>query len=187
MNWRVVLTLVLLAGAILSGWSVWRQNADHATTATAGGRSDYVLHDFELVALDGTTGKEAFTLRAPTLQRNPGDRTMSLATPLFLVPDDAGHYWEVRSRTGWVNSEGNEVRLRGDVRAKSPPQAPSPLTMNTEQLNIYPETNRTTSRAVVTITQPGSILRGRGLEANLATKRYELQSEVRSRYAPTRQ
>ena len=52
--------------------------------------------------------------------------------------------------------------------------------MNTEQLNIYPDTNRTTSRAVVTITQPGSILRGRGLEADLATKRYELQSEVRS-------
>lgn len=187
MSWRVVLTLVLLAGAIVSGWSVWRQNAEHAVTTTTGGRSDYVLHDFELVALDGTTGKEAFTLRAPILQRNPGDRTMSLTTPLFLVPDDAGHYWEVRSRTGWVNSEGNEVRLLGDVRAKSPPEASSPLTMNTEQLNIYPETNRTTSRAVVTITQPGSILRGRGLEANLATKRYELLSEVRSRYAPTRQ
>jgi lipopolysaccharide export system protein LptC len=187
MNWRMVLTLVLLAGAILSGWSVWRQNAERPANKVAGARSDYVLHDFELVALDGTTGKEAFTLRAPILQRNPGDRTMSLATPLFLVPDDAGHYWEVRSRTGWVNSEGNEVRLLGDVRAKSPPEAPSPLTMNTEQLNIYPDTSRTTSRAVVTITQPGSILRGRGLEANLATKRYELQSEVRSRYAPTRQ
>ena len=44
---------------------------------------------------------------------------MSLTTPLFLVPDDAeGHYWEVRSRTGWVSAEGDEVRLRGDVRAK---------------------------------------------------------------------
>jgi lipopolysaccharide export system protein LptC len=184
MNWRMVLTLVLLAGAILSGWSVWRQNAEHTPNKVSGARSDYVLHDFELVALDGTTGKEAFTLRAPTLQRNPGDRTMSLATPLFLVPDDAGHYWEVRSRTGWVNSEGNEVRLLGDVRAKSPPEASSPLTMNTEQLNIYPETNRTTSSAVVTITQPGSILRGRGLETNLANKHYDLKSQVHTRYVP---
>ena len=187
MNWRVVLTLVLLAAAVVSGWSVWRQNAERAATPVTGGRSDYVLHDFELVSLDGNTGKEAFTLRAPTLQRNPGDRTMSLTTPLFLVPDGEGNHWEVRSRSGWVNGDGNEVRLRGDVRAKSPPQAPTPVTMNTEQLNIYPDTNRTTSSAVVTITQPGSILRGRGLEANLATKRYELQSEVRSRYAPTRQ
>lgn len=187
MTWRATLTALLLLAAMVSGWSVWRQHSERASTRTSGGRSDYVLHQFELVALDGTTGKEAFTLRAPTLQRNPGDRTMSVATPLFLVPDGAGLYWEVRSRTGWVNADGNEVRLRGDVRATSPPQAAQPVTMNTEQLNIFPATNRTTSRALVTITQPGSILRGRGLEANLATKRYELQSEVRSRYAPSRQ
>ena len=187
MNWRAILTVVLLLGALVTGWSVWRQHTERATTRVTGGRSDYVLHQFELVALDGTTGKEAFTLRAPILQRNPCDRTMSLTTPLFLVPDGEGHYWEVRSRTGWVNADGNEVRLRGDVRAHSPPEAAQPVTMNTEQLNIFPDSNRTTSRAVVTITQPGSILRGRGLEANLATKRYELQSEVRSRYAPSRQ
>lgn len=186
MSWRFVLTMVLLVGAILSGWSVWRQHTERASTRVTDGRSDFVLHQFELVALDAT-GKESFTLRAPKLARNSGDRTMSLATPLFLVPDAEGHYWEVRSRTGWVNAGGSEVRLRGNVRATSPPQAASPVTMNTEQLNLFPDTNRTTSRAVVTITQPGSILRGRGLEANLATKRYELQSEVRSRYVPSRQ
>ena len=186
-NWRAVLTVVLLLGALVSGWSVWRQNADRGVTRVTGGRSDYVLHQFELVALDGTTGKEAFTLRAPILQRNPGDRTMSLTTPLFLVPDSEGHYWQVSSRTGRVNADGNEERLRGAVRATSPPEAAQPISMNTEQLNIFPETSRTTSRAVVTITQPGSILRGRGLEANLANKRYELKAEVRSRYVPTRQ
>lgn len=186
MNWRGLLTLLLLAGAILTGWSVWRQNAQRMATVASGGRSDYVLRDFELVALDAT-GKESFTLRAPVLQRNPGDRTLSLATPLFLVPDAEGRYWQVRARTGWVNAAGSEVRLRGAVRATSPPQAARPVTMNTEQLNLYPDTNRTTSRAIVTITQPGSILRGRGLEANLATKRYALQSEVRSRYVPSRQ
>ncbi|HVR82599.1 MAG TPA: LPS export ABC transporter periplasmic protein LptC [Luteimonas sp.] len=178
--------MLLLVGAMVSGWSVWRQHAEQVSARTVQGRSDYVLHDFELVALDGT-GKESFTLRAPTLQRNPGDRTMSLAMPLFLLPDQQGHYWEVRSRTGWVDAEGNEVRLRGNVRTTSPPQATRPIAMNTEQLNIFPDSNRATSAAVVTITQPGSILRGRGLEANLATKRYELQSEVRSRYAPSRQ
>jgi lipopolysaccharide export system protein LptC len=37
----------------------------------------------------------------------------------------------------------------------------------------------------VTITQPGSILRGRGLEADLAEKRYKLLSQVHSRYVRT--
>ena len=72
MNWRAVLT----AGAAgrrarCRGWSVWRQHAEHGVAAATGGRSDYVLHDFELVALDGTTGKEAFTLRAPLCSAIP--------------------------------------------------------------------------------------------------------------------
>lgn len=186
MNWRGVLTLVLLAGAILSAWSVWHGRGGREVGKPSAGRSDYVLHQFELVALDKLTGKESFTLRAPTLQRNPGNRTISLATPLFLIPDHDGHYWNVRSLTGWISADGNEVRLHGDVRATSPVEAGTPVTMNTGQLNVFPDTNRAATRDIVTITQPGSILRGRGLEANLASKQYELLSEVRSRYVPTR-
>jgi lipopolysaccharide export system protein LptC len=35
------------------------------------------------------------------------------------------------------------------------------------------------------ITRPGSILSGRGLQLDLATKRYSFKSEVRHRYVPT--
>ncbi|MCA1715104.1 MAG: LPS export ABC transporter periplasmic protein LptC [Gammaproteobacteria bacterium] len=179
-----MLTLVLLAGALVSGWSLWTRRIDSEPAKAAGGRSDYVLHDFELIALDGS-GKESFVLRAPKLARTPGDRTMALTSPLFLLPNKQGHYWEVRSNTGWVSAEGDEIRLRGDVRTRSPKQDARPTAMNTEQLNVFPDSNRATSAVVVTITQPGSILRGRGLEADLDTKRYRLLSEVHSRYAPS--
>jgi lipopolysaccharide export system protein LptC len=56
--------------------------------------------------------------------------------------------------------------------------------MNTEQLNVFPDKDLATSSAVVTITQPGSILRGRGLETNLASKHYDLKSQVHTRYVP---
>jgi len=184
MSWRGILTLVLLAGALVSGWSLWTQRIEPDQAKAEGGRSDYVLHDFELIALDGR-GKESFVLRAPKLARTPGDRTMALTTPLFLLPDKQGHYWEVRSNTGWVSAEGDEVRLRGNVRTKSPKQDARPTTMNTEQLNVFPDDNRATSAAVVTITQPGSILRGRGLKVDLNTKRYVLQSDVKHRYVST--
>jgi len=49
---------------------------------------------------------------------------------------------------------------------------------------VFPENDRVTSPVEVTINRPGSILRGDGLEVNLASKRYTLKSEVRSRYAP---
>ena len=78
---RMLLTLALLVAAVASGWSVWTHRPERRTTPVAEARSDYTLHDFELVVLDNQ-GKESFTLRAPELTRNPGDRSMALATPL---------------------------------------------------------------------------------------------------------
>lgn len=181
MNIRVVLGLVLLVAAIFSGWSLWKNRVVGEDARPGSGRSGYVLRDFELTALD-KSGKESFTLRAPTLQETPGAKTMDLTTPLFLLPDKQGKYWEVRAKTGWVSENREEIRLRGAVDTRSPPGDPRPVSMKTEEMNVFPDANRATSASVVTITQPGSILRGRGLEADLADKRYKLLSQVRSQY-----
>lgn len=188
MNWRVLVSLCLLAIAAISGWSLWsKRSAPDDTVAAVGGRPDYVLHDFELVALDAQ-GDESFTLRAPRLARDPANETMEIATPLFLIPaspgSDGSDAWEVRARTGWISAEGDELRLRNAVKAHSDGGSGPPVTITTEQLNVFPEDKRVTSAVAVAINQPGSILRGTGLEVNLASKRYTLKSEVRSRYAP---
>jgi lipopolysaccharide export system protein LptC len=183
-NWRPVLMLLLLTAAIFSGWTVWRHHATRSAVAAAGGRSDFVLHDFELIALDDT-GKESFTLRAPMLQETPGAKTMELSTPLFLLPDAQGHYWQVRSQTGWVSEQRDEIRLRGKVNTVSPPEDPRTITMNTEQLNVFPKTHRAASSDVVTVTEPGLTMRGRGMEADLAAKRFTLLSQATARYVPS--
>jgi lipopolysaccharide export system protein LptC len=185
MNWRTTLTLLLLAGALFSGWSVLRHHAAQSPRGAASGRSDFVLRDFELTSLDDT-GKEAFTLRAPLLEETPGAKTMQLTTPLFLLPDAQGHYWQVRSKTGWVSAKRDELRLRGKVQTTNPPEDPRRIVMNTEQLNVFPHTRRATSRAVVTVTEPGLTMRGRGMEADLAAKRFTLLSQATARYVPLR-
>src|SRR5512141_3487496 len=114
MTWRGGLTRALLLGALLTGWFVLRHHAQKAAGVGVSGRSDFVLRDFELISLD-KTGKESFTLRAPLLEQTPGARTMELSSPLFLLPDIDGHYWKVRSRTGWVSGNHDELRLRGQV------------------------------------------------------------------------
>ena len=186
MNWRLALTLSLLAAAIVSGWSVWKHRPDAVVDAGDAQRSDYLLHDFEIVVLD-RQGHESFTLRAPFLERHPGDRTMSLQSPLFLSPPKRGSDaapWEVRADTGWVSAEGDELRLRGDVVASSTGSGSRPVRMATEQLNVFPESKRATSAVAVTVTQPGSILRGLGMEALLDSRRVRLKSNVRVRYVP---
>lgn len=185
MTWRGTLTLVLLVAAIVTGWSAWRQRADTTTPAAASARPDYVLHDFELVALD-REGQEAFLMRAPQLARSPDDKTMSITTPLFLIPDKEGKHWQVRSKTGWVSADNSEVRLRGKVKATSPPGDSRPSVMKTEQLNVFPDRNTASSAVLVTVTQPGFTMRGTGMRADLADKRIQLLSKVSTRYDPTR-
>jgi len=185
MSWRGVLTLVLLVAALVTGWAVWRQRAPEPVATADNARPDYVLHDFELVALD-KQGKEAFLLRAPELARNPDDRTLSIATPLFLIPDKEGKRWEVRSKTGWVAADNSEIRLRGKVEANSPPGESRPSVMKTEQLNVFPDTNKASSPVLVTVTSPASTMQGTGMRADLATNRIELLSKVSMSYEPTR-
>ncbi|WP_298577164.1 LPS export ABC transporter periplasmic protein LptC [uncultured Luteimonas sp.] len=186
MNWRLWIILALLAGALLSGWFAWRgDDADAPAEGGEGLRSDYILRDFEVVTLD-STGQESFSLRAPELHQTPGARTLELATPLFLMPDQHGSRWEVRARTGWVNEKSTLVQLRGDVVADSPMGASRPTVLRTEQLDVHPEENRATSEAVVTITTPGTTMRGTGMEADLASKRIQLLSKVSLNNDPTR-
>ena len=181
MNWRAWLTVALLLGALVSGWSVWRNHAALLAPADNGGRSDYVLHDYEIIALD-EDGKEAFTLLGPLLEETPGKKTMEMQAPLFLIPDPNGLHWTVQSKRGWVSEDREHIRLTGNVRAIGPRNQPHPANIATQQLNVYPKTKLADSPVAVTITQPGSILRGHGLAVNLANKQYELKSQVRARY-----
>ena len=183
MSWRSGLTLLLLVAAIVCGWSVWKY-AGGGEDVNAKMRSDYVLHDYEIVSLD-SQGKESFTLRGPRLQRDPGARSMTLEAPQFLVPDRDGAYWDVRATVGQVPDDGKELRLRGKVVANSPPQTPPPTRIETEELNLFPREHRATSASTVTITRPGLTMRGRGLQADFDRQQVSLLSDVRTRYVPT--
>lgn len=181
MSWRTLLTLLLLGGALLSGWAIWTHRKPAPPPAVADDRPDYVLEDFELIVL-GNDGKESFTMRAPRLARHPGDKQMDLATPAFSIPDTAGQYWQVTAKAGTVSANHEVLTLEGDVRVLGPEQDPRRIRMETTQLTVYPQRQRAETRAVVTVQQPGSILQGRGFAVSLANKRYEFRSQVRSRY-----
>ncbi len=182
MSWRGGLITILLLAAIASGWSVWRYSAETPDVNTAK-RADYVLRDYEIVSLD-SDGNEAFTLRGPELQRDIGARSMSLRTPLFLVPDRNGAHWEVRATHGFVPEDGKELRLRGNVVATSPVQAPPQTRIETAELNLFPRANRASSAVAVTVTRPGLTMRGRGLEADFNRRQVALLSDVHARYVP---
>ena len=80
---------------------------------------------------------------------------------------------------------GEEVRLRGDVRADSTNAEGKPVNIRTDELNLFPDARRATTVAKVTVTRPGLILNGRGLDADLDAKRITLKNDVKARYEGT--
>lgn len=180
-SWRTTLGLVLLVAAIASGWSAWRQHDVADEPVAVAGRSDYLMRDFEMISLDAT-GKESITLRGPQMQRDAGDQTFQIATPLFLLPDSEGRHWEMRSNTAWVSAAGDEIRLLGEVDGRSPAGAAVPTSFKTVRLDVFPRRNLALTDAAVTITRPGSILTGVGFETNTRTQQYTFKSQVKSRY-----
>jgi len=186
MNWRTVIGATLLVVAILSGWSLLRNRDKGPQAVVDDGSVDYVLHDFQIVALDDQ-GKESTTLQAPLLERSRNDETMAIATPLFLLPDNEGNHWELRSEKGWVSAKGDQLKLTGNVSGDSPkvPSVP-PTTFRTDHLDVFPKENRASTDALVTLTRPGMTQSGVGFELDSKNKTYHFLSQSKGRYTPRR-
>lgn len=178
--------LILFLAAAASGWLLWQlREVDETPPLYGPPRSDYVLMDFELMALD-ENGVESFRINGPMLARHPYLATLDVQQPRFLFPDADGKPWNARADQAWVSKGGDELRLDGNVAFDGPPdEAGGRIALRTGQLTVLPEKDQVETTALVTVTAPGSILRGRGLRADLRARRFELLDEVNARYAPT--
>lgn len=181
---RAALNGVLGLGAIvLVGLAAW-QLLRRPPPAPPVDRSEYVLRDYELVALD-EQGKESFTVTGPHLFREPGARSLLLETPEFAFPSRQGR-WIAHSRTAWVSPGAEEVQLRDQVDMLGPASATGGRTrFQTERLVVFPKAQEARSDQPVTVTGPDSILRGDGLFVDMQAKRFQL-TNLEGRYAPRR-
>ena len=187
----LLMVLLVVAVAMRHGRRGSTVRRTVAATPTTGARITCCT-DFEAIVLDNQ-GRESFTLQAPKLDAQPGRPDDDDPTPVFFIPvapaegqvptREAG--WEVRSKTGWVSADGDELRLIGAVDARTASGADRHVTIDTDRLNVFPRANRATSPGTVTVIQPGSILRGQGMDARLDTKRVRFSSNVKARYVPS--
>jgi lipopolysaccharide export system protein LptC len=183
MNWRTGLGLALLVAALLFGWSALRHRDRPAASMVDDSKSDYIMHDFELVALD-KDGKESVTLRAPEMHRSAADHTYLITTPLFLIPNRDGAHMQVRSRTAWVAAKAEKAILRDDVVGNTPPGVGVASEFRTSRLDLFPDQHLASTDQPVVLTQPAATIHGTGFELDWQTQRYTFKSEVKSRYVP---
>jgi len=179
-NSRIMLLVLLVVAAFGSAIWVWQLRREQEPPTLIGPpRSDYLLYDFDLIALD-EAGKESFSASGPRLTRHPNLGTLDIEAPRFSSPDSSGRVWTGTAKRAWVNKEGTELQMLGDASVSGPAEeAVAPTRLQSEALSVFPREHRVESDVAVTVTEPGSILSAIGMRANLDAQQVELLSDVR--------
>lgn len=172
--------LLAVVAAVQALWLVRREKPD-VVDFSGPPRSDYALLDFTLHALD-EQGQLAFTMSGPQSARHPEDGSMFVTTPDYVLMGDDGP-WIGRSDYAWINKEGTELRLDGHVQLEREASAATAATkIDTADLTAWPQTGKLHTPAPTQIVQPGAVLRGIGMQADLNSKQLELLSDVHATY-----
>ena len=183
--WLLVFALAVLAGG--STFLAWlTRERPNAQTFAGPPRSDYVLTDFTLDALDAA-GRRTFQVSGPTLARRGDDGSIFVTTPDYLLIDGSGHAWKGKSDAAWVDKDGTLMKLQGHVEMHREAGGDGkPVDVVTRDLTTWPKDKKMETAAPATITQPGSILSGVGMRGDLNAKVLELLSDVHSTLQPKR-
>jgi len=183
MNYRKgALAMSLLVAAL--GVVVWDMRGQRERRVDTAVRSDYRLERFRMSAY-GEDGSIAFGLSSPLLERAADGKTLDIETPAFVFPAEGGRSWQAGAERAWVSDRAREIQLRGDVRIVGPVSKRGLRTeFSADRLSVFPKDDRIASPGWVTVSHGTSILKGKGLEADMKQRRVKLLSEVTARYAP---
>jgi lipopolysaccharide export system protein LptC len=171
-------TLLALLAIASQGVYWWLKPRPPADAFVGPPRSDYSLTDFTLNALDSKGGL-AYTVTGPSLARRGEDGSVFVTRPDYVMIDGNGKPWNGTSESAWISKDGAIMKLEGKVEMhRVPAEGVRPATIETADLVTRPKDKRMQTDAATRITQPGSILQGVGMRADLDGKNLELLSDV---------
>ncbi|MBS0555851.1 MAG: LPS export ABC transporter periplasmic protein LptC [Proteobacteria bacterium] len=196
MERRLILAIAVLAMlAIATQILVWVFAPREAASAFVGPpRSDYTLDDFSIDALDAQ-GQHSFSVAGPRLVRRAEDGSIFVTAPAYTILDNGAHEWKGTSASAWVNKNGTLMKLEGKVDMHRLPTAGSPpAQLLTSDLTVTSpgkgqalssaQGKTMSTQALATITEPGRVVHGVGLQADLGLKTMQLMSDVHSILLP---
>jgi lipopolysaccharide export system protein LptC len=128
----------------------------------------------------GPDGRPLYTLEADVIRQQPDKDTVELSQAKLGYRDVNGNLWTARGERGEVGQNTGVVELSGSVHvAGLLPGSQQPAEIATDRLSFDTHTSIVNTRAPVTLTLPGQLIRATGLHATLNDGRVQLESRVR--------
>lgn len=184
---QLVVALLLAVVAAVTGWQLLMQPDERKPDRFAGpSRPSYELTDFELDAFD-EQGRLSFKAKSPRLLHDERRDGFAVSTPRFELFGTGGERWSATAEDAWIDTRDKRIDLDREVRVRrASDRVEDAFELATERLVAHTETRLIETDRSVEVTRPGSILRGRGLAADLSAQSFELKAEVDATFTPKR-
>lgn len=186
MDRRSIALAFVLALAAVGTWLLiqWLKPPPKPNEMVGPPRSSYTLNDFTLDGL-GEDGTPSFRLVAPYLARREGDDSLYVNAPVYTIYGSDGADWHGTSQYGWVSSDNSLVKLIGKVDMHRPAAGKiKAAEVHTADATVWTQDKRMASAAPSIIQQPGSMMRGVGMKADLNTHTLEMLADVHGTFSP---
>ncbi len=176
-RWLIILLAVLL---LVLSRVIWQQMQPATVEITSGdSRFAYRIDDLVLTILD-PDGKQQLTISSPLLIDAGEGQPSELSEPIITAPNGEG-IWRLSARLALIDRHNEQVTLFDEVVLQSLNQI-KPLRVETSQAQLDIQAKALSSSEIVTITQPGMQLQGRGLSGNLEQETYVLHHDVQAQF-----
>lgn len=133
-------------------------------------------------------GKPYDQLRSPLIRHYAQKDRMTAQTPYFVFHKNHSPAWYVSADHG-EGLQGNKIiLLTGHVKIWQPPGPGSKnTTFLTSKAYLFPDKSLATTNQPITIEQPGSVLHGVGLNADLKKGKIDILSQTEGMYGKNSQ
>ena len=181
------ISLVLLAGLAAGTWYlalISEREEARAGLRTPPGEPDYFLDDAVFTRIN-VDGDPVYRMSAEHLLHFPEDGTSVYRSPVLVSVDPAKPRVTVRADHGRSNEDGSRTVLTGNVvLVRAPTENEPQMTIRTEEVTIFSETEIARSELPVRIERGTSVLTGVGMEFDNAARSLKVDSQVELTWQP---
>lgn len=184
-SWLIILALAAVASSVLFMLSPDRQPPADKKIRTEQG---YYVKEGRLTGT-GTDGQILYSITTRAARQNIDDGAITMQEVTVNYAPAAEIPWDMRATRGQIPSDSNIIQLSGDVlvtstTATAANRRQAPLTIQTDYLELDPETYIATTDRYVAIQRSRDTLHARGMRVYLKQDRLQLDSEVRGNFLP---
>ena len=179
----VALLLTLAAGTYYLAQTSLR-DAGPAVARAPSHEPDYFVEDAVFTRIN-VHGDPVFRVSAERLLHYPDDESSAYEKPVFVSLDPQRPKLSLRADHGRSSADGEETLLTGNVVMVRSESATEPaMTIRTERVTIFSQTEIARTDAPVRIERGDSVLTGVGMEFNNAARSLRVDARVQLTWPP---